>query len=51
VPVVAFAFLMIFERFVFKYVTTLPAGIMEDLYLVYRLQALVTMGPSSWAFS
>jgi hypothetical protein len=44
VPVVAFAFLMIFERFVFKYLTTLPQGITEDLYLVYGLQALVIMG-------
>jgi hypothetical protein len=44
VPVVAFAFLMIFERFVFQYLTTLPQGINEDLYLVYGLQALVIMG-------
>jgi TrbL/VirB6 plasmid conjugal transfer protein len=44
VPVVAFAFLMIFERFVFNYVTTLPPGITEDLYLVYALQALVIIG-------
>jgi hypothetical protein len=44
VPVVAFAFLMIFERFVFQYLTTLPHGINEDLYLVYGLQALVVMG-------
>jgi hypothetical protein len=44
VPVVAFAFLMIFERFVFQYLTTLPAGITEDLYLVYGVQALVIIG-------
>lgn len=44
VPVVAFAFLMIFERFVFNYLTTLPPGITEDLYLVYGLQALVIIG-------
>src|ERR671912_1953731 len=44
VPVVAFAFLMIFERFIFQYLTTLPPGITEDLYLVYGLQALVVMG-------
>lgn len=44
VPVVAFAFLMIFERFVFQYLTTLPQGINEDLYLVYGLQALVVIG-------
>jgi hypothetical protein len=43
-PVVAFAFLMIFERFIFQYLTTLPAGITEDLYLVYGLQALVIIG-------
>ena len=44
VPVVTFAFLMIFERFVFQYLTTLPPGINEDLYLVYGLQALVVIG-------
>src|SRR5918995_5527559 len=44
VPVIAFAFLMIFERFIFQYLTTLPSGINEDLYLVYGLQALVVIG-------
>jgi hypothetical protein len=44
VPVVAFAFLMIFERFIFQYLTTLPPGITEDHYLVYGLQALVVIG-------
>ena len=44
VPVVAFAFLMIFERFIFQYLTTLPSGITEDYYLVYGLQALVIIG-------
>ena len=44
VPVIAFAFLMIFERFIFQYLTTLPPGITEDLYLVYGLQALVVIG-------
>ena len=44
IPVVAFAFLMIFERFIFSYVTTLPPGITEDLYRVYALQALVVIG-------
>src|SRR5205814_8019992 len=44
VPVVAFAFLMIFERFIFQYLTTLPPGITEDYYLVYGLQALVVVG-------
>jgi type IV secretory pathway VirB6-like protein len=44
IPVVAFAFLMIFERFIFQYLTTLPSGITEDYYLVYGLQALVIIG-------
>ena len=44
VPVVAFAFLMIFERFIFEYLTTLPSGITEDYYLVYGVQALVIVG-------
>jgi hypothetical protein len=43
-PVVALAFLMIFERFIFQYLTTLPPGITEDLYMVYGLQALVIIG-------
>ena len=43
-PVVALAFLMIFERFIFQYLTTLPPGITEDLYLVYGLQAMVIVG-------
>ena len=43
-PVVALAFLMIFERFVFQYLTTLPPGITEDLYMVYGLQAFVVVG-------
>ena len=41
---VAFAFLMVFERFIFQYLTTLPPGITEDLYLVYGVQALVIIG-------
>jgi hypothetical protein len=44
VPVVALAFLMIFERFIFQYLTTLPPGITEDLYMIYGLQALVIIG-------
>src|SRR5919106_282219 len=44
VPVVAIAFLMVFERFVFQYLTTLPPGITEDQYLVYGIQALVVIG-------
>ncbi len=44
IPVIALAFLMVFERFIFQYVTTLPAGITEDLYMLYGLQALVIIG-------
>src|SRR5918911_4045082 len=44
IPVIAFAFLMIFERFIFKYLTTLPPGITEDLYMIYGIQALVIIG-------
>lgn len=43
-PVIALAFMMIFERFIFNYLTTLPNGITEDLYMVYGLQALVIVG-------
>src|SRR2546425_5885059 len=43
-PVVAFAFLMIFERFVFQFLTTLPPGITEDQYMLYGLQAFVIIG-------
>src|SRR5438445_4810086 len=44
IPVIAFAFLMIFERFVFQYLTTVPQGITEDQYMIYGLQALVVIG-------
>src|SRR5438093_5038418 len=44
IPVIAFAFLMVFERFLFGYLTTLPPGITEDNYLVYGVQALVVVG-------
>src|SRR5258705_3092584 len=44
IPVVAFAFLMVFERFVYQFLTTLPPGITEDQYMVYGLQALVVIG-------
>lgn len=44
IPVIAFAFLMIFERFLFGYLTTLPPGITEDQYLLYGVQALVVIG-------
>src|SRR5919106_4136749 len=39
IPVVAIAFLMIFERFIFRYVTTLPHGITQAEYGIYGLQA------------
>src|SRR5262249_31339060 len=44
IPVIALAFLMIFERFIFQYLTTLPPGITEDLYMIYGIQALVIIG-------
>src|SRR6266481_1195632 len=44
IPVVAFAFLMIFERFVYQFLTTLPPGITEDQYMIYGLQAFVVVG-------
>jgi hypothetical protein len=44
IPVIAFAFLMIFERFIFQFLTTIPPGITEDLYMVYGLQAFVILG-------
>jgi hypothetical protein len=40
VPVVAIAFLMIFEQFVYRYVTTLPPTITSTEYGVYGLQAV-----------
>src|SRR3954468_10664180 len=44
IPVIALAFLMVFERFIFNYLTTLPPGITEDLYMLYGLQAFVVVG-------
>ena len=44
IPVIAFAFLMVFEQFVFRYLTTLPPGITEDQYMVYGIQAFVVVG-------
>lgn len=44
IQVVAFAYLMIFERFVFQYLTTVPTGITEDLYLLYGMQSVVVVG-------
>ncbi len=43
VPVVAIAFLMIFEQFVYRYVTTLPATITEAEYGIYGLQAVAVL--------
>jgi len=42
-PVVAVAFLMIFEQFVFRYVTTLPPTITQAEYGVYALQAVAVI--------
>src|SRR6266571_6744500 len=44
VPVIALAFLMVFERFIFQYLTTVPPGITEDEYMVYGIQAFVVVG-------
>jgi hypothetical protein len=43
VQVVALAFLMIFERFIYAYVTTLPSGITESNFMVYGVQAFVVV--------
>lgn len=43
IPVVAVAFLMVFERFVFRYVTMLPPTITEAEYGVYALQAVAVV--------
>ena len=43
IPVVAVAFLMIFEQFVFRYVTTLPPTITSAEYGVYGLQAVAVV--------
>jgi hypothetical protein len=44
IPVVAIAFLMIFERFVFRFVTTLPPAIAQAEYGIYAVQALAVIG-------
>ncbi|MEQ1574291.1 MAG: type IV secretion system protein [Vicinamibacterales bacterium] len=44
IPVVAIAFLMIFEQFVFRYVTTLPPTITSAEYGIYGLQAVAVIG-------
>jgi hypothetical protein len=43
IPVVAIAFLMIFEQFVFRYVTTLQPTITSAEYGVYALQAVAVI--------
>ena len=43
VPVVAIAFLMIFEQFVYRYVTTLPPAITSAEYGVYGIQAVAVI--------
>lgn len=43
IPVVAIAFLMIFEQFVYRYVTTLPPTITSAEYGVYGLQAVAVV--------
>ncbi|MEP0848649.1 MAG: type IV secretion system protein [Phycisphaerae bacterium] len=43
IPVVAIAFLMIFEQFIFRYVTTLPPVITQAEYGVYALQAVAVV--------
>ena len=42
-PVVAIAFMMIFEQFVFRYVTTLPTTITSAEYAVYGIQSVVVI--------
>jgi hypothetical protein len=44
IPVVAVAFLMIFEQFIFRYITTLPPMITQAEYGVYALQAVAVVG-------
>jgi type IV secretory pathway VirB6-like protein len=43
IPVVAVAFLMIFEQFVYRYVTTLPPAITSAEYGIYALQAVAVI--------
>lgn len=44
VPVVAIAFLMVFEQFLYRYLTTLPPAITEVEQGVYVLQAIAVLG-------
>jgi TrbL/VirB6 plasmid conjugal transfer protein len=43
IPVVAIAFLMIFERFIYRFVTTLPPGITQADYGIYALQTVAVI--------
>lgn len=43
IPVVAIAFLMVFEQFVYRYVTTLPPTVTSAEYGVYGLQAVAVI--------
>src|SRR6478752_2904154 len=43
VPVVAIAFLMVFEQFIYRYVTTLPPTITQAEYGIYGLQAVAVI--------
>ena len=43
IQVVAFAYLMIFERFVFQFLTTVPPGVTEEGYLLYGSQSIVVL--------
>jgi hypothetical protein len=43
IPVVAVAFLMIFEQFIFRFVTNLPQGITQAEYGIYGLQVVAVI--------
>jgi hypothetical protein len=43
IPVVAIAFLMIFERFIYRYVTTLPPTVTPAEYGIYGIQAVAVI--------
>src|SRR5687768_14466292 len=43
IPVIAIAFLMIFEQFVYRYITTVPAMVTQADYGVYGLQAFAVV--------
>lgn len=44
IPVIAAAYIMVFEHFIFAYITQMPPGIVNpDLFTVYVLQVLVVL--------